>query len=67
MDGELEGIESGLTGQGDPIRALQAREMFKVIERDGLIKNVTLVGDYIYENLEQYEASGKILNLRGKG
>ncbi|WVQ86673.1 4-aminobutyrate aminotransferase [Cryptococcus gattii] len=63
----FKGIESGLTGQGDPIRALQAREMFKVIERDGLIKNVTLVGDYIYENLEQYEASGKILNLRGKG
>ncbi|KIR42718.1 4-aminobutyrate aminotransferase [Cryptococcus deuterogattii 99/473] len=55
------------TWMGDPIRALQAREMFKVIERDDLIKNVTLVGDYIYKSLEQYEASGKILNLRGKG
>lgn len=67
MDGEFEDIEAELTGQGDPIRALQAREMFKVIERDDLIKNVTLVGDYIYKSLEQYEASGKILNLRGKG
>lgn len=41
--------------------------MFKVIERDGLIENVARVGDYIYKNLEHYEASGNILNLRGKG
>ncbi|WVO19187.1 4-aminobutyrate aminotransferase [Cryptococcus decagattii] len=47
--------------------AYQAYNTWMVIERDSLIKNVTLVGDYIYENLEQYEASGKILNLRGKG
>ena len=59
------------TWLGEPIKALQAREMIKVIKRDNLLQNTVKVGDYVYNKLEQLQASGtghgKISNLRGKG
>lgn len=58
------------TWMGDPIRALQAREMIKIIERDGLVENTKKVGEYLYSKLESLQsgaAHGKISNLRGKG
>lgn len=59
------------TWMGDPIRALQAREMIKIIKRDGLIENTREVGQYMYDKLEALQNSGSgkgnMLNLRGKG
>jgi hypothetical protein len=57
--------------QGDPIRALQARDMFRVIERDGLVDNTARVGAALYEGLESVlskaSVQSKVNNLRGKG
>lgn len=59
------------TWLGEPIKALQAREMIKVIKRDNLLQNTVKVGEYVYNKLEQLQTSGtghgKISNLRGKG
>ncbi|KAM0755936.1 4-aminobutyrate aminotransferase [Meredithblackwellia eburnea MCA 4105] len=58
------------TWMGDPVRALQAREMIKVIKRDNLVENTSQVGDYLYDaiaNLAKTPAGHPhILNLRGK-
>lgn len=54
----------------DPIRALQAKEMIKVIKRDNLVRNTAEVGDYIFDGLtklQQGAGKGKIFNVRGKG
>lgn len=58
------------TWMGDPIRALQAREMIKIIKRDNLVQNTAEVGSYIFNGLtklEQGAGKGKISNVRGKG
>lgn len=57
------------TWMGDPIRAMQAREMFKIIKRDNLVTNTKKTGDYLYEKLSDLQAgagAGKMRNLRGK-
>lgn len=58
------------TWMGDPIRALQAREMINIIKRDNLVANTAEVGDYIYEGLRKLQegvGKGKMYNTRGKG
>ncbi|GAA6024636.1 hypothetical protein JCM10207_003906 [Rhodosporidiobolus poonsookiae] len=59
------------TWLGDPIRALQAREMINIIQRDNLVEHTAQVGDYIYSALEKMqgesELNEKLINLRGKG
>lgn len=58
------------TWMGDPIRALQAREMVKVIKRDNLVESTKEVGDYIFKGLSDLQSGsgkGKMSNLRGKG
>jgi 4-aminobutyrate aminotransferase/(S)-3-amino-2-methylpropionate transaminase len=55
---------------GDPIRALQAREMIKIIKRDGLVANTAEVGAYVYQGLiklQEGAGKGKISRTRGKG
>jgi 4-aminobutyrate aminotransferase/(S)-3-amino-2-methylpropionate transaminase len=55
---------------GDPIRAMQAREMFNIIKRDGLVENTKKTGAYLFEKLSAIQSgsgAGKIYNLRGKG
>jgi len=58
------------TWMGDPIRALQAREIIKVIKRDNLVENTADVGDFVYSalaTLAQTEAGASVIqNLRGK-
>lgn len=54
------------TWMGDPIRALQAREILNVIEKNNLVEHTANVGNYIYGELEQLQ-SDKIANLRGQG
>lgn len=55
---------------GDPIRALQAKEIISVIKRDNLIAKTASVGDYLYSSLAQLSESahgGKFIqNLRGE-
>lgn len=57
--------------QGDPIRALQAREMIKIIERDNLVQHTQEVGDHVYASLKKIQGleatAGKLTNLRGEG
>lgn len=55
--------------QGDPIRALQAREMINIIREQNLVQHTKQVGDYVYQGLKTLASttgSGKLLNLRGK-
>lgn len=58
------------TWLGDPTRALQAREILRVVREDHLLENTAKVGGYIYENLEKLSQSNdgneKMFNLRGK-
>lgn len=58
------------TWMGDPVRALQAREMISVINRDSLVQNTSDVGDYLYSALAALARTPAgephILNLRGK-
>ncbi|MCO5549510.1 hypothetical protein L7F22_002982 [Adiantum nelumboides] len=57
------------TWLGDPTRALQAREILRVVRENKLLENTSKVGAYIYENLEnltQTNGKGKMFNLRGK-
>ncbi|KAL8286893.1 hypothetical protein RQP46_003899 [Phenoliferia psychrophenolica] len=58
------------TWMGDPVRALQAREMINVIKRDSLVDNTAETGDYLYSALASLAATPAgaphILNLRGK-
>lgn len=55
---------------GDPVRALQAREMINVIKRDSLVENTAEVGDYLYSALAALASTPSgaphIHNLRGK-
>lgn len=54
---------------GDPIRALQAREMFKIIKENDLVGHTARVGDYLYNGLHNIfngAGKGKMLDLRGK-
>ncbi|BGP36178.1 4-aminobutyrate transaminase [Rhodotorula kratochvilovae] len=59
------------TWLGDPIRALQAREMIRIIEKNNLVEHTAKVGDYVYQSLEALQkedgAKDKLVNLRGKG
>lgn len=53
---------------GDPIRALQAREMISVIHKKNLISSTAAVGSYIYSSLASISQKypQHIQNLRGK-
>ncbi|GAA5874302.1 hypothetical protein JCM8547_007557 [Rhodosporidiobolus lusitaniae] len=59
------------TWLGDPIRALQAREMINIIQQNNLVEHTAKVGDYVYQSLEAMQQEegikGKLINLRGKG
>jgi 4-aminobutyrate aminotransferase/(S)-3-amino-2-methylpropionate transaminase len=59
------------TWLGDPIRAMQAREMINIIQKGDLVAKTSEVGDYLYNGLEAIQKeSGMdhvLLNLRGKG
>ncbi|BGP16197.1 4-aminobutyrate transaminase [Rhodosporidiobolus nylandii] len=59
------------TWLGDPIRALQAREMINIIEKNDLVAKTAQVGDYVFEALEKLQGEEGIkdllINLRGKG
>ena len=58
------------TWMGDPVRALQAREMIKIIRRNGLVENTKDTGDYLFNKLDILQSgigTGKMHNLRGKG
>lgn len=50
---------------GDPIRALQAREMISYIDKHGLVKHTEDVGDYIYKSLKTLSENTLIENTRG--
>lgn len=56
---------------GDPIRALQAREMIKIIRDNDLVANTAEVGSYLYSALDKLARNAKggssgIQNLRGQ-
>lgn len=54
------------TWMGDPIRALQARAILQVVERDNLVQSTDKVGKYIYDELSSLESS-HVNDLRGEG
>lgn len=53
---------------GDPMRALQAREMIGFIKAHGLVAHTAAIGDELYSSLTDLSKrySGQIHNLRGK-
>ncbi|PWN28623.1 4-aminobutyrate transaminase [Jaminaea rosea] len=57
------------TWMGDPARAMQASEIVKIIEENGLVEHTAQVGAQLYEALRGLSARhpGLIQNLRGKG
>ncbi|GAA6039357.1 hypothetical protein JCM8097_002814 [Rhodosporidiobolus ruineniae] len=59
------------TWLGDPIRALQAREMIRIIKKNDLVAHTARVGEYLYSGLEALQkvagVEGKLINLRGRG
>uniref|UniRef100_A0A0K3CHQ2 4-aminobutyrate aminotransferase n=1 Tax=Rhodotorula toruloides TaxID=5286 RepID=A0A0K3CHQ2_RHOTO len=56
------------TWMGDPMRALQAREMIGFIKAHGLVAHTAAIGDELYSSLTDLSKrySGQIHNLRGK-
>jgi 4-aminobutyrate aminotransferase/(S)-3-amino-2-methylpropionate transaminase len=54
---------------GDPIRALQAREIVGQIQSKNLLANTVATGDYLYNNLATLATKHpqKFQDLRGKG
>jgi 4-aminobutyrate aminotransferase/(S)-3-amino-2-methylpropionate transaminase len=57
---------------GDPTRALFAKTMIEVMERDNLVASTASVGASVYSSLAALTGSGraganKIFNLRGEG
>lgn len=56
------------TWMGDPIRALQAREMISFIKAHGLVQHTAAIGDELYSALQGLgkKYSGQINRLRGK-
>jgi len=57
------------TWMGDPARAILFRAIINEIERLNLVENTAMVGDYLYNGLEQIakQHPHQIQNLRGKG
>ena len=57
------------TWMGDPARAILFRAIINEIERLDLVNNTAMVGEYLYNGLEQLakQYPGQIQNLRGKG
>jgi 4-aminobutyrate aminotransferase/(S)-3-amino-2-methylpropionate transaminase len=56
------------TWMGDPIRALQARSILQIVEKDNLVKSTEKVGNYIYKELSNMvETSSQVNDLRGEG
>ncbi|TIC67402.1 ARM repeat-containing protein [Wallemia mellicola] len=53
------------TWMGDPIRALQAREMIKYIDNHNLVKHTEDVGEFIYTSLKNLSGNTPIENVRG--
>lgn len=51
---------------GDPIRALQARQILRTIRASNLLENVRDVGSHVYSNLETLFAGSAMSNLRGE-
>ncbi|BGP46713.1 4-aminobutyrate transaminase [Rhodotorula kratochvilovae] len=56
------------TWMGDPIRALQARELISFIKAHGLVQHTSVIGDELYASLAQLARRfpGAVQNLRGK-
>jgi 4-aminobutyrate aminotransferase/(S)-3-amino-2-methylpropionate transaminase len=54
---------------GDPARCLLFRAIFEEIERNNLVENTAITGDYLYKGLESLAKKypHAIQNLRGKG
>ncbi|WRT69537.1 4-aminobutyrate aminotransferase [Kwoniella shivajii] len=59
------------TWMGDPIRALQAREMIKLIKQHDLVSHTAATGSSLASSFKSVfsssVASGKVMNLRGEG
>lgn len=54
-------------GQGDPMRAIQAKKMLEVIKSHNLVEHTKATGDALYARLETLaKAQPKMRNLRGK-
>ena len=54
------------TWMGDPVRALQARAILHVIDKNSLVEHTAKLGDYIYQQLAGLQSS-QIEGLRGEG
>lgn len=58
------------TWMGDPVRALQAREMISIIKRDSLVEHTAQIGASLYSALAKLakttHGAPLIQNLRGK-
>ncbi|WWC65717.1 4-aminobutyrate aminotransferase [Kwoniella dejecticola CBS 10117] len=59
------------TWMGDPIRALQAREMIRLIKQHDLVRHTASTGSSLAESFKSVfgssAASGKVMNFRGEG
>eukprot|EP01098_Paradermamoeba_levis_P003627 TRINITY_DN1627_c0_g1_i1.p1 TRINITY_DN1627_c0_g1~~TRINITY_DN1627_c0_g1_i1.p1 ORF type:complete len:521 (-),score=166.28 TRINITY_DN1627_c0_g1_i1:108-1592(-) len=57
------------TWMGDPLRALQLSVTLAEIEKNKLVENTAITGQYLHENLNKLEAKypGKLLQPRGVG
>ena len=55
------------TWMGDAPRTMLLKEILSVMKEDNIIENVCETGNYLYENLVEFQNRGLIQNLRGKG
>ncbi|WWC73536.1 4-aminobutyrate aminotransferase [Kwoniella pini CBS 10737] len=59
------------TWMGDPIRALQAREMIRLIKQHNLVQHTASTGSLLADSFKSVfgssVASGKVMNFRGEG
>lgn len=54
------------TWMGDATRTMLLNEILDIISEEKLVENVAKTGDYLYQNLKEFQKNNLIQNLRGK-
>src|SRR5690606_25261406 len=62
------GFKHGHTYAGNPLSTAIACEVVKIIQRDGLVENSRIMGEYLHERLRDLQSRHPIIgDVRGKG
>jgi adenosylmethionine-8-amino-7-oxononanoate aminotransferase len=57
----------GFTNMGHPLACAASLAVLDIIEKDGLVENSAMVGEYLHSNAERFLARRTIAEARGKG